>query len=126
MGGQLTAIAIGAVLGAWLRWALGNAFNHLHAHVPIGTFAANLIGGYLIGVAVEVFSRHLDWPPEIRLACVTGFLGALTTFSTFSAEAVTLLGRGEYGWMLAHMLSHLIGSILMTIFGMHCVRWIAG
>ena len=92
------AVGIGAALGAWLRWWLAIALNALTPHLPFGTLAANLIGGYLIGVAVEYFSQQGGLPIEMRLFVITGFLGGLTTFSTFSAEAVALLQRDQYGW----------------------------
>ncbi|MBX6393348.1 MAG: fluoride efflux transporter CrcB, partial [Burkholderiales bacterium] len=91
--GALAAVAVGAVLGAWLRWALGIRFNGVLAHLPLGTLIANAVGGYLVGIAVAWFAQHPDASPELRLFVVTGFLGALTTFSTFSAEAVGLLMR---------------------------------
>ena len=95
------AVGTGAALGAWLRWILGVLFNPVFPTVPLGTLAANLVGGYLIGVCVEWLGLHADLPPEVRLFAVTGFLGGLTTFSTFSSEAVGLLARGQSGWALA-------------------------
>ena len=85
-------------MGAWLRWGLGMALNPLFPTLPLGTLAANLIGGLLIGFAMELLTRHAVLPPEVRLLVVTGFLGGLTTFSTFSAEVVTLLLRREWLW----------------------------
>lgn len=119
------AVGIGASLGAWLRWILGVAFNTAMPHVPLGTLIANLVGGYLIGVAVELLGMRADLPPEVRLLVVTGFLGGLTTFSTFSAEAVSLLSRGSYGWALMHMAMHLVGSVVLTIAGIATVRALA-
>jgi len=84
------AVGIGAALGAWLRWMLGIGFNPKVPTLPLGTLAANLIGGYVIGIAVEYLSRNTGLPPEVRLFVITGFLGGLTTFSTFSAEATAL------------------------------------
>lgn len=115
------AVGIGAALGAWLRWWLGLAFNSLLPEVPPGTLAANLIGGYLVGVAVAFFSEHAGLPPEARLFAITGFLGGLTTFSTFSAENVTLITRGEYLWAALHVATHLGGSLLMTVLGIATV-----
>ncbi|MEO5861700.1 MAG: fluoride efflux transporter CrcB [Burkholderiales bacterium] len=116
------AVGIGAVLGAWLRWWLGLWFNAATPNLPAGTLLANLIGGYLIGMALQYFSTKSGLPPEMRLFVITGFLGALTTFSSFSAEAVGLLSRGEYGWALAHSLSHLIGSLVATFAGIATLK----
>ncbi|HUK03430.1 MAG TPA: fluoride efflux transporter CrcB [Steroidobacteraceae bacterium] len=110
---SLAAIAVGAVLGAWARWALGLAFNPLLPTLPLGTLAANLIGGFIIGVMMSV-ADPLNFSPATRLAITTGFLGALTTFSTFSAESLTLLMRAQYGWALTALLAHLGGSLLLT------------
>lgn len=118
------AIGIGAILGAWLRWWFGLILNPVFPTLPIGTLVANLVGGYLIGIAIEYFLRHPGVPPELRLLMITGFLGALTTFSTFSAEAVTLITRGQYGWAAAHAAGHLTGSISMTVLGIFTVRWL--
>jgi CrcB protein len=116
------AVGIGAALGAWLRWALGLGLNQLLPLFPLGTLLANLIGGYLIGVAMGVFEQAGALPPETRLFVVTGFLGGLTTFSTFSAESVALLQSGRYDMALLHGAGHLAGSILLTILGFWTVR----
>ena len=116
------AVGIGAALGAWLRWGFGTWFNPVFPTLPLGTLAANLVGGYLVGLAVAYFGEHAGLPPEARLFIITGFLGGLTTFSTFSAEAVTLLARAQYGWALAHMATHLAGSIVMTVLGMLTIK----
>lgn len=116
------AVGVGAALGAWARWILGIFLNHVVPALPLGTLAANLIGGYLIGIAVEFLGRHAGLPPEIRLFVITGFLGGLTTFSTYSAEAVTLLSRGQFGWFAAHLGGHLVGSLCMTMLGIYTVR----
>ena len=121
----VAAVGIGAALGAWLRWWLGVAMNALLPGLPMGTLAANLIGGYLIGVAVTVFEQY-GLAPELRLFVITGFLGGLTTYSTFSAESVSLLTTGRYGWALAHTLAHLLGSIAMTMLGIASVRVLQG
>ncbi len=119
------AVGLGAVLGAWARWGLSVALNTVLPTLPLGTLLANLVGGYLIGIAVEsVLQLHLvsiEW----RLFIITGFLGALTTFSTFSIEAVELLSQQRYGWAMAHIGSHLAGSLLMTVLGIYTVRWLA-
>lgn len=111
------AVGAGAALGAWARWFLGIWFNGLHAQLPLGTLAANLGGGYLIGIAVGFFAHWPALSPEWRLFVVTGFLGGLTTFSSFSAEAMVLLQRGDYAWALGHSALHLLGSILFCIAG---------
>lgn len=116
------AVGIGAVLGAWLRWLLALLLNPLLPTLPMGTLLANLAGGYAIGVMVELLGQHSALAPEIRLFVITGFLGSLTTFSTFSAESVGLLMRGEYGWAVAHTFLHLAGSLLLTVLGIHSVR----
>jgi CrcB protein len=113
------------MLGAWMRWGLSAALNVVVPNLPLGTLASNLIGGYLIGVAMELFLQHVLVPPEWRLFVITGFLGSLTTFSTFSAEAVTLLSDARYGWAMLLIGSHLAGSIAMTILGLYTVRWLA-
>jgi fluoride exporter len=121
-GAGFLAVGAGAALGAWLRWALSVALNHLTPNLPVGTLAANVIGGYLVGVAVEVLVHHSLLTPEWRLFIITGFLGGLTTFSTFSAEAVNLLMRQQYGWSLALISAHLGGSLVMTVLGIASVR----
>ncbi|MCC7484854.1 MAG: fluoride efflux transporter CrcB [Burkholderiales bacterium] len=119
------AVGIGAVLGAWLRWGLGIALNTAVPNLPLGTLAANLIGGYFVGVAVEYFLQHATLPAEWRLFVITGVLGSLTTFSTFSAEAVQLLAIQRYGWAMLHVGTHLAGSLVMTVLGFYTVRWLA-
>ncbi len=117
------AVGVGAALGAWLRWALGIALNLLVPELPLGTLAANLVGGYLIGIAVGVFAEFAGLAPEWRLLVITGFLGGLTTFSTFSAESVQLLAAGRYGWAVAHTGLHLAGSLIMTWLGLQTVAY---
>jgi len=116
------AIGVGAVLGAWLRWIFALLLNPVFPALPLGTLVVNLAGGYVIGIMIELLGQHSALPPELRLFAVTGFLGSLTTFSTFSAESVGLLSRGEYGWAATHIGLHLAGSLLMTVLGMHTVR----
>jgi len=118
------SIGVGAALGALLRWGLGLWLNPLFALLPLGTLAANLAGGFLIGLSIAFFELHQGLAPELRLLIITGFLGALTTFSTFSAETVNLLMRGQYGWGLAIISAHLGGSLLMTVAGIHAMKWL--
>ena len=122
----LAAIGGGAMLGAWLRWWLGLRLNHLVAAMPMGTLAANLLGGYLIGVAVAYLGQHPELPPEVRLAVVTGFLGGLTTFSSFSAEVVHLIQSAQYGWAMLAAGAHLGGSLVMTGLGIWSVALLRG
>jgi fluoride exporter len=119
----LLAVGLGAAVGAWLRWGLGMALNPVFPTLPLGTLTANILGGFIIGVAIEYFARHAAVPAEVRLLVITGFLGALTTFSTFSAEAVTLFAHREYGWALTHIGSHVVGSLAATVIGIEVVRW---
>ena len=119
------AVGAGAVLGAWMRWGLGVALNATVPNLPMGTLTANLVGGYIVGVAVEFFLQHASVPVEWRLFVITGFLGSLTTFSTFSAEAVELLALQRYGWAMLHIGSHLAGSLVMTVLGLYTVRWLS-
>lgn len=116
------AIGIGAASGAWLRWGLGILLNPVFPTLPLGTLAANLLGGFLMGMAMHLLTQHVILAPEIRLAITTGFLGGLTTFSTFSAETVTLLLREEYLWTLAIILAHVIGSVSMTLLGILAMK----
>ena len=118
------AVGLGATIGAWLRWGLGLWLNPALPELPLGTLFANLAGGYLIGLAVAFFMQHPGLSPEWRLLIITGFLGGLTTFSTFSAETVTLLVRGQYAWSMAIIAAHLGGSLLMTVLGMQTMKWI--
>lgn len=121
---SIAAISVGASLGALLRWVLAGRFNPLFPALPLGTLAANLLGGYLIGVAVAVFAQYPQLSPQARLFVVTGFLGGLTTFSTFSAEVVTQLEQGHLAWALATGLAHLTGSFVLTALGMATVSWV--
>jgi CrcB protein len=116
------AVGVGAALGAWLRWALSLGMNSWLPSLPLGTLAANLVGGYLIGVAVEVLGVRAGLPPEVRLFAITGFLGGLTTFSTFSAEAAGLLLHGQWWWAVGLIAAHVVGSIALTFAGIATVR----
>lgn len=118
------AVGLGAAMGAWLRWGMGLWLNPVLPQLPMGTLAVNLVGGYLIGLAVAFFMQHPGLSPEWRLLVITGFLGGLTTFSTFSVESVSLLLRGQYVWTLAIVAAHLGGSLLMTVLGMQTFKWL--
>jgi len=119
----IAAVSVGASLGALLRWWLGATLNPHFPAIPPGTVAANLIGGYVIGVAVAMFATYPALSPEWRLFVITGFCGGLTTFSTFSAEVVTLLQQGRATWALAAAGTHLLGSVAMTFAGIGTVVW---
>jgi fluoride exporter len=120
---SVASICAGASLGALLRWLLAGRLNHLLPTMPLGTLAANLLGGYLIGIAIAVFAHAPELSPQARLFIITGFLGGLTTFSTFSAEVVTQLQQGETAWALATALTHLLGSFALTALGIATVAW---
>ncbi|RDK10631.1 fluoride efflux transporter CrcB [Cupriavidus lacunae] len=119
------AVGMGAAAGAWLRWGFAVLWNAINPALPYGTLAANLLGGYLIGLAVGFFDTHAGLPPEWRLLAITGFLGGLTTFSTFSSEVLANLIAGDYGWAAMHLLLHLGGSLLLTAFGLWTYRLLA-
>lgn len=123
---SLIAIFIGAGLGALLRWWLGLTLNSYFPRIPPGTLAANLIGGYIIGVAVAIFATYSDLAPEWRLFVITGFCGGLTTFSTFSSEIVALLQQGQALDACGAAALHPAGSVLMTFAGIATVAWNRG
>lgn len=118
----LIAVGGGAALGAWLRWLFGTLLNPLFPTLPLGTLAANVLGGFIVGGALGAFAHFRGLPPEWQLFVITGFLGGLTTFSTFSAEAVTLLLRQQYLWFAGHLAAHLGGSLLATLAGLGLIR----
>ncbi len=111
------AVGGGAATGAWLRWWLGMLLNPIFPTLPLGTLAAHLVGGWLMGLAMGFLSHYESLSPELRLLLTTGFLGGLTTFSSFSAETVTLISREQYGWTTVIVAAHVIGSVLMTLVG---------
>lgn len=117
MFNSIFVIGLGAALGAVSRWWLGSTLNALFPTIPPGTLAANLIGGYLIGLLLALFASLPQLSPEWRLFAITGFLGGLTTFSTFSAEVTALLQQGRISWAGAAILLHVVGSISMTLLG---------
>ena len=119
-------IGLGAAIGAWLRWGLGLWLNPMFPTLPYGTLAANLLGGYLVGVAIAYFVQHPGLSPEWRLFVITGFLGGLTTFSTFSAEVFTLISRNQLGWAFFAASAHLFGSLAMTGLGVWTFKLLRG
>ena len=123
---SVAAVSVGGTLGCLLRWWLALQLNRLFPSIPPGTLAANLIGGYIIGMAIGYFALNAAAPPEWRLFVMTGFCGGLTTFSTFSAEVFTLLARAQIGFALGEIGVHLLGSIAATALGVLTVRWTAG
>lgn len=123
---SIVAIGFGAALGALLRWWLGNRLNGLFPSLPPGTLAANILGAYVIGAAIAFFARNPALPAEWRLFIITGFCGALTTFSTFSAEVATALQSGQAGWALTEVGAHIIASLLATFAGMATLMWARG
>ncbi|MBF0146937.1 MAG: fluoride efflux transporter CrcB [Magnetococcales bacterium] len=121
---SILAISFGSALGALLRWFLGTQLNSFFPTIPLGTLTANLIGGYIIGLAIAFFANTPDIDPEWRLLIITGFCGGLTTFSTFSAEVVTLLQEGRITWALTAIAAHVSGSLLMTLAGVVSWQWL--
>ena len=125
---SVIAICVGACLGALARWQLGLWLNPQTSEAgifPWGTLAANLMGGYLIGLCMGIFQNMPQLDPEWRLLCITGFLGALTTFSTFSAEVVLMLQQGRLLLALGTASVHLFGSLVLTYFGLYTVKLIS-
>ena len=123
---SVIAVCVGASVGALLRWWLGSQLNSFFPAIPPGTLAANLVGGYVVGIAIAFFATYSAIAPEWRLLIITGFCGGLTTFSTFSAELVTLLQQGRSLWAFGAAALHLGGSVLMTLAGIGTVNLIRG
>lgn len=121
---SIAAISIGASLGAILRWFLDTSFNSLFPNLPLGTLSANLLGAYLIGIAMAIFASQPNLSPEWRLLIVTGFLGGLTTFSTFSAQVTTLIQEDKLGWASATIATHVAGSLVMTLLGLATITFV--
>jgi CrcB protein len=119
--GSWLAVGGGAALGAWVRWGLGVALNA--SMLPMGTLIANLGGGLLMGMALAYFVSTPN-QNELRLFVMTGFLGGLTTFSAFSAEAFKFLQKQQYAWAAAHISSHVVGSLAMTAIGFMLVHYL--
>jgi CrcB protein len=118
------AVSVGGMLGCLLRWGLAIFLNRYFPAIPPGTLAANLIGCYLIGMAIAFFTTYPTFAPEWRLFVTTGFCGGLTTFSTFSAEIVLLLQSGRAVWALGTAAAHVVGSLVMTFAGIATVIWL--
>jgi len=125
MASGFIAVGAGGAIGCWLRWWLAIKFNALTPALPVGTLLANCVGGYCIGLAIGWFMQNPDMSPEFRLFLITGLLGGLTTFSTFSLEAVELLMAGRYGWAAIHVSAHLAGSLLLTALGLVTMKSLA-
>lgn len=123
---SVAAISAGASIGALLRWLLSLTLNPWLPALPLGTLAANLVGGYGIGLAMGWLALHPELPPQLRLFLITGLLGGLTTFSSFSAEVVNHLQDGRLAWAMAVAGAHLAGSLTMTAFGLATVKTIVG
>lgn len=123
---SILAIALGAALGALLRWQLGAKLNSIFPTIPPGTLAANLIGAYVIGLGIAFFATFSAIPPEWRLLVITGFCGGLTTFSTFSAEITMLLQQGRISWAFGAVAAHVVGSVVMTFAGIGTVYMLKG
>ncbi|MES2771718.1 MAG: fluoride efflux transporter CrcB [Pseudomonadota bacterium] len=122
---SLFAIGSGAALGAYSRWLLSLLLNPLVLAVPLGTLAANLLGGYLVGVALGLFEQYTQLPDALKLFVITGFLGGLTTFSSFSGEVMVHLLAQQYVWAFALIGLHVCGSLLLTCLGLLSVSGLA-
>jgi CrcB protein len=119
---NVVAIGLGAALGAWSRWGLGLWLNRGSDQFPTGTFVANMVGGYIIGISIAVIAAHPEWPPSVRLFLITGFLGALTTFSSFSAETYTFFEEGRITLAVFYVMVSVVSSIALTGLGMLTVQ----
>lgn len=122
---SFAAIGAGAAFGAWLRWLLGTLLNYVYPPIPLGTLAANLVGSFLMGMAMVLLIERGMLPVEMRIAITTGFLASLTTMSTFSAETMALITRGEYFIAGGIVGLHVVGSILMVFVGVFAARALA-
>ena len=121
---SLLAVAVGGMLGCLIRWFLALLLNRYFPNLPPGTLAANLVGCYVIGLAIAFFSLNPTVPMEWRLFVTTGFCGGLTTFSTFTAEVILLLQSGRVAWAAGAIAVHMIGSLFMTIAGIATITWL--
>lgn len=122
----IVAISLGSAIGGLLRWGLSLKLNALLIDLPPGTLLSNLIAGFVIGIGIAWLAQAPGLPPEWRLFLITGFCGGLSTFSTFSAEVVALLQRGQLGWAAAEVGVHVVGSVLATLAGMGVFTWLKG
>ncbi|MFC5431835.1 fluoride efflux transporter CrcB [Paraburkholderia denitrificans] len=118
---SILSVGIGGALGSLMRWMLSLRLNAVFPYLPLGTLASNVIAGYIIGVAVAFFARVPNLSPDWRLFIITGLMGGLSTFSTFSAEVVSHLQQGRYGWALGEIAIHVCSSLVMTILGIATV-----
>lgn len=121
---SLISIALGSVLGAWLRWFLSLKLNPIYPNIPLGTVTVNFVGGFIIGFAISYFSQS-SLSANYKFFIITGFCGALTTFSTFSAEIIVLLQSGKLGYAVTAILIHVFGSLLFTVLGMSLHQWLS-
>ncbi|MCF2133111.1 MULTISPECIES: fluoride efflux transporter CrcB [Burkholderiaceae] len=121
---SMAAVALGGALGSLLRWVLSTRYNNVLPALPLGTLASNLIAGYVIGVSIAYLGKHADLAPQWRLFVITGLMGGLSTFSTFSAEITAHLQAGRIGWAVSEAAIHLAGSVLMTLAGLASVAWL--
>jgi fluoride exporter len=119
---SIISIGVGAALGALLRWWLSLQLNALLPSMPLGTLAANLLGGFLMGLAMQYIAQNPSLSPAVRVLMTTGFLGGLTTFSTFSAEVVTLILQQDLGWAALVLVTHVAGSLVATLLGVASMR----
>lgn len=122
---SIAAVAIGGALGSLLRWLLSVRLNALFPNLPMGTLACNLIAAYIIGLALAFFGRHLEAPVASRLFIMTGLMGGLSTFSTFSAEVTVHLQTGRVAWACAEIAVHVLGSLALTLLGILTVAWLS-
>lgn len=120
------AVLVGGGAGCLLRWFFSLRFNPLFPNLPLGTLLVNLVGGFIIGAALAWFTRHPQLDPAWKLLITTGLCGGLTTFSTFSAEVMTMLQAGKYVWAMGSVSAHVIGSLLMTFAGFALVNLLLG
>lgn len=115
-------VGAGGIFGCWFRYLLSDFLNPIVLHLPLGTLTANLIAGFVMGCLIGIFQTFTSLPVELRLFTATGLMGGLSTYSTFSSEAVTLLFAGRYGWFAAHIASNLFGTLALTLLGIYLMH----